>query len=215
MILSVRQFFGGLNAFLYLQLRIMWLWSMIYRAIHLRPFREVRLSTFVDIADIPVFCRNGKLWVADGWRQLWDVVPSPEYAQAVFSNLTPPPTSGFDCSALAQYQTAVVEKSLADGVMKSAVSKPRFFCVNWWEGSTFRGHNVCMVELPPFAPGAAPRFAYFDNWNVNPSKGSLEELAEQVREKNLSAGVLSSDVKPVLFAVLTSKLELELIVRGQ
>jgi len=158
-------------------------WSNIYRWLYERRFRDVKLSTFAALKLLPPFMRNGKLWVSDTWRQLWDAVSSPQYVQQVFANVEPVPVHGFDCDEHAVFLVAAIQKSIATGTMKEPIASVRFFTVTWFEGLRICGHNSCLLEW------SDRTFSFMDYHSPSRRCASVQEVADLVRSSYSEAAI--------------------------
>ena len=202
-------------SYLYLKLGSYKAWSRAYRAIWERKFKDVKLVTFSGLSQLGPYMKNGALWVKDSWRELFDAVGSPERAQQIFSGAEPAPKEGLDCDEHAIFLTAVLQKSLATGVLVDKVKNPRFFTVMWFEGWKATGHNVCLLELPPAAPLTAsgpPRYCYMDYGEPSVACNSIQEVADLIRRSYSKA--TPENTYPMVWAVSALDLTPELVSRS-
>jgi len=157
-LIAVWRFLASIGIWIWLNVRGYKTWSAIHRAIFDRKYRTTELATYATLTDLAAWIAKQE-WVKDGLDSLYDAVCSPQKVQAV--GQTGDHKIG-DCDEFAIYQTAVIEKSLAMGLMKTDnVQNPRFFTVTWMEKSGKNsGHNVCLLERPQ--PNGPVKFSYMD-----------------------------------------------------
>lgn len=134
---------------LYLWLRLYQAKSVAYRALFERGYGGVRIRTFASLALLPPFIQWGRLWRADGPRQLWDVTMRPERAQQIFSGEEPVPKAGLDCEDHAAFLIAAIDRSMWSGLMQEVAAAPVFLAAFWCEPGKLRvdGHVVCLLKM--------------------------------------------------------------------
>lgn len=148
-----------------------------------RDVRNVEIKTFLHFGEISDFMARGRLWVADGWKSLWDAVHSARFAQRVFDG-TYTVLSDFDCDDHARFATTAINASIRKGVWRGGfVQRAHMFAVMWVDGWRPGGHMVTLGEhfrkdLLPFGE-IRYYWADYDNWN-GPFR-SLSEVAASVR----------------------------------
>lgn len=167
---------------LFIKLHLYKLKSQLYRALFERKYRDVKIGVVARLARIPPIIDHGKKWRADGWRELFDAVSSPQRCQQIFLGLAPVPRSGLDCDEHAIYVAAVLKESLEAGLCgEDGVANPRFFTVVWMDPKTWKpyGHNVCLLEVPQ--PGKYfPMHCYMDYGLPSQAVQSISDVAAQV-----------------------------------
>lgn len=137
---------------------------------------HVTLRTFTRLGEITTFLRNGSEWKADGWREGWDAVHSPQYIQSIFDGSLPWPKEGSrDCDDHARFAAAAIRTSIAAGTWKENGTDPHDLAVMWFNGWTPGGHVVVVCRF-----GDGWRWCdYVDRWS--PVFSTLGEVAADVR----------------------------------
>ena len=182
--------------------------SDLHRWIYDREWATVELSTYVSIADLQKWMQ-GFVWKADGLTELWDAVCTPNKVQAVGRGNSP---HGNDCDEEAVYLTAVIEKSLAAGLMQEdGVANPRFLSVTWFAGRACipNGHNVCLLEYPQKSDGST-WYAYMDYGAPSTKYRTVQEVVDRVRQ--IYAGQNGALYLPLMYAVQRLDLTPERVV---
>jgi hypothetical protein len=130
--------------------RLYTLWSRVYRWLYEREVMSTTaLKTFETVRELGQYLNARKeLWKADSWKQLFDAISSPEYAQQCFEGLVEP-RSGLDCDEYAVFAANALKKSLLLGRMAltEEVSAPQMLSVMWRDGDGLNGHNVCLARI--------------------------------------------------------------------
>lgn len=149
-----------------------WLYVLLWEP----RLSHVTIRPFTRLGEITAFLRNGSEWKADGWREGWDAVHSPEYTQSIFDGTLPMPVDGSrDCDDHARFLVAAIKASIKAGVWRENGVDPHMLDVMWFNGWTPNGHVVTICRF-----GDAWRWAdYVDRWS--PTFGTLAELAADVR----------------------------------
>lgn len=194
----------------FIALRLYKLKSWVYRRIWEKKFLNVQMGMVQNLDLIPPIIDFGRKWRSDSWKQGFDAVSSPQFAQEVFLGRVPVPKHGLDCDEHAIYITALVEKSLANHMCKEdGIAKPRFFTVTWMDPRTWKpgGHNVCLMEVPQRL-WQFPKYCYMDYGTPHTTCDSIHAVALQVIERYAKGS------EPLVWAVQRTDLTPEMVQWG-
>lgn len=161
--------------------------SNIYRTLFERKYAKIEILPFTHLSQLPEFVKRGSLWRSDSWKQLFDAVSSPQYAQQVFSGKEPVPEHGLDCDEHAIFLVAAIKKSLELGRLTDKVKQPFFLTVTWFEdGWKPNGHNVCLFEMED------GKFYFMDYSEPNGGWDTIQDLVNAIRARYCSAKTVDS-----------------------
>lgn len=153
-------------------------WSRLYRWLWERKYRDVPLTEYTGFIELARVVRS-KNWVADGPRQLWDAISTPQAAQWLIDARDS--KQSFDCDEFAIYLCNVIQRALQKGAFADPnLVEACFFTVTWIVPSTgeMGGHNVCGLRWNHKGKDV---YGYMDYGMPLMAMFSWAEVAERVR----------------------------------
>lgn len=179
--MNIKRFFVNLGFYLYVQLRIYKYWSKLYRLIWERKYRNVALPVYHDIQQLVNFIST-LTWVADGPKELFDAVSSPQKVEWI-GRLGDRKVG--DCDEFAIYITNALSLNKEIGTLQPfagifPIKEVYFMTVPWAKGRDGKagGHNVCLIE---WALSVGTGFSYMDYGFPSLARSTIREVVRDVR----------------------------------
>lgn len=173
--------------FLYLRLGGYRLWSSIHRFLFDKKWKDVELPR-LTVKEAQEKMQSFK-WIADGPKELFDAVCTPQKVQAVgFDGSSP---HGNDCDEEGIWLSNVL---VPDGNL----IEPCFLTVTWYDqrAGKFGGHNVCLLIC-------SDGLKYMDYHSPSAPQKKVEDVVGQVIKTYAEGSTLlvwcvsSKDLKPL------------------
>lgn len=153
-------------------------WSRLYRWLWERQYRNVAIPDYLSFLDIAMTLRRMK-WVADGPKQLWDAISTPEAVQWRLDNL--PGREVGDCDEHAIYiADRIVSAQKKGSFADKNLVEVCFVTITWIVPATgeMGGHNVCGLKWKFLD---REMYGYMDYGMPIMASLSWDEVAEAVR----------------------------------
>ena len=170
-------------------------WSRLYRLIWDRKYVGTPLATYRTIPEI-VSAISPLVWVADGWRELWDATASPQRVQWLINHGN---VKIGDCDEFAIYLVNVICRSLDLGLLQTwpaydaflAPVDARFLTVTWiCPGGKTNGHNVCLIEWIDNDHGYDSFYSYMDYGQPNQPRKTVSAVVQDILKDYCGDGVV-------------------------
>lgn len=175
---------GIVGVYLFLALRLYAIKSWLYRAIFERRYRNIQLSTYQRYEDLVDVIRTLQ-WTADGPKELWDAISSPEKVEYV-ARYSEDKRAG-DCDEFAIYIVATLNRSLAEGkfVGDPTLQGARFMTVTWMDkDGKYGGHNVALLIRDQ------GMYSYMDYGMPSTPRHGVKEVVQDVMDRYAPGGTV-------------------------
>jgi hypothetical protein len=177
---------GRVGFYTYQRLGLYGLWSKAYRWLYNRQYRDTTLSTYTSFQKLEQ-ARRVLIWKADGPKELWDAIASPEYVEYVL-RIRPDKHVG-DCDEFAIYNVATLNGSVAAGVFDDKTFQhASLLSIGWLDKEgKFNGHNVALLT---FEVAGVSVYSYVDYGMPSERRHTVRQVVQDVLDHYVPGATL-------------------------